>query len=126
MSGDIAFEKEIQRTISVDIRYILFIIDKFANASHLIDEMTIAPSHKEKSKINEEKIIVPAKINAEEEKKETIKQETEKDFQGTLFPIIKTNSFNDAFKKAVLEYGSGENQKFWWKGNIYTTEQKRL
>ena len=45
MSGDIAFENEVQRTISVDIRYILFIIDKFAGASHLIDEMTIAPSH---------------------------------------------------------------------------------
>tara|TARA_B100000902_G_scaffold365033_1_gene385622 strand:+ start:86788 stop:88980 length:2193 start_codon:yes stop_codon:yes gene_type:complete len=44
MSGDITFENEIQRTISVDIRYILFIIDKFAGASHLIDEMTIAPS----------------------------------------------------------------------------------
>ena len=43
MSGDIAFEKEIQRTISVDIRYILFVIDKFAGAKHLIDEMTIAP-----------------------------------------------------------------------------------
>ena len=28
MSGDIAFENEVQRTISVDIRYILFIIDK--------------------------------------------------------------------------------------------------
>ena len=45
MSGDIAFENEVQRTISVDIRYILFIIDKFAGASHLINEMTIAPSH---------------------------------------------------------------------------------
>jgi len=43
MSGDIAFEKEIQRTISVDIRYILFVIDKFAGAKHLVDEMTIAP-----------------------------------------------------------------------------------
>ena len=43
MSGDIAFEKKVQRTISVDIRYIMFIIDKFANASYLIDEMTIAP-----------------------------------------------------------------------------------
>ncbi|MEC7646610.1 MAG: S46 family peptidase [Bacteroidota bacterium] len=45
MSGDIAFENDIQRTISVDIRYILFIIDKFAGAKHLIDEMTIAPKH---------------------------------------------------------------------------------
>jgi hypothetical protein len=41
MSGDIAFEPELQRTISVDIRYVLFIIDKFANAQNLIDEMTI-------------------------------------------------------------------------------------
>lgn len=41
MSGDIAFEPELQRTISVDIRYVLFIIDKFADAQRLIDEMTI-------------------------------------------------------------------------------------
>ena len=41
MSGDIVFEKDLQRTISVDIRYILFIIDKYAGARHLIDEMTI-------------------------------------------------------------------------------------
>lgn len=46
MSGDIAFEKNIQRTISVDIRYILFVIDKYANASYLIDEMTLAPIRK--------------------------------------------------------------------------------
>ena len=41
MSGDIAFEPALQRTISVDIRYILFLIDKYAGASHLIEEMTI-------------------------------------------------------------------------------------
>jgi hypothetical protein len=41
MSGDIAFEDELQRTISVDIRYILFVIDKYAGAQNLIDEMTI-------------------------------------------------------------------------------------
>ncbi|MGB1102259.1 MAG: S46 family peptidase [Crocinitomicaceae bacterium] len=41
MSGDIDFEEEMQRTISVDIRYVLFVIDKYAGASHLIDEMTI-------------------------------------------------------------------------------------
>jgi hypothetical protein len=42
MSGDIVFEKEIQKTICVDIRYVLFIIDKYAGAGHLIEEMTIA------------------------------------------------------------------------------------
>jgi hypothetical protein len=41
MSGDVEFEKDLQRTISVDIRYTLFIIDKFAGAKNLIDEMTI-------------------------------------------------------------------------------------
>ena len=41
MSGDIAFEPELQRTISVDIRYVLFVIDKYAGASHLVDEMTV-------------------------------------------------------------------------------------
>ncbi len=41
MSGDIAFEPELQRTICVDARYVLFIIDKFAGATNLIDEMTI-------------------------------------------------------------------------------------
>jgi len=41
MSGDIIFEPEFQRTISVDIRYVLFIIDKFAGAKHLVNEMTI-------------------------------------------------------------------------------------
>ena len=41
MSGDIAFETELQKTISVDIRYVLFIIDKYAGAKHLINEMTV-------------------------------------------------------------------------------------
>ncbi len=41
MSGDIAFEPKLQRTISVDIRYTLFIIDKYAGATHLIKEMDL-------------------------------------------------------------------------------------
>ena len=41
MSGDIAFEPELQRCIGVDVRYVLFIIDKFAGASWLLDEMEI-------------------------------------------------------------------------------------
>ncbi|MEZ4936359.1 MAG: S46 family peptidase [Crocinitomicaceae bacterium] len=41
MSGDIFFEENIQRTICVDARYILWIIDKYAGAGNLIEEMTI-------------------------------------------------------------------------------------
>lgn len=41
MSGDIAFDPDYKRTISADIRYVLFVIDKFAGAGHLIKEMKI-------------------------------------------------------------------------------------
>jgi len=42
MSGDVFYEPEIQRTIAVDIRYVLWIMDIYAGAGHLVDEMTIA------------------------------------------------------------------------------------
>ncbi len=39
--SDLMYDPAMCRNISVDIRYVLFIIDKFAQATHLIDEMTI-------------------------------------------------------------------------------------
>lgn len=44
MSGDIAFEPDVQRTIGVDVRYVLFVIDKFAGADWLLDEMILVKS----------------------------------------------------------------------------------
>ena len=41
MSSDVMFEPDLQRCINVDIRYVLFIIDKFGGAGHLVDEMDI-------------------------------------------------------------------------------------
>ena len=41
MSGNIAYDPELQRTINVDIRYVLFVIDKYAGATNLIKEMKI-------------------------------------------------------------------------------------
>jgi hypothetical protein len=41
MAGDVIFDDKLQRTISVDIRYVLFLIDKYAGATHLIDELTL-------------------------------------------------------------------------------------
>ncbi len=41
MSGDIAFENQLQKCINMDARYLLFIIEKFAGANRLIEEMTI-------------------------------------------------------------------------------------
>ncbi len=39
--SDIMFNAEICRNITVDIRYVLFIMDKYADAGHLVDEMTL-------------------------------------------------------------------------------------
>ena len=41
MSSDVMFEPDLQRCINVDIRYVLFIVDKFGGAGWLLDEMTI-------------------------------------------------------------------------------------
>ena len=41
MSSDIDFEENLQRCINLDARYMLFIVDKIANAQNLINEMTI-------------------------------------------------------------------------------------
>ena len=46
MSGDINFEPKLQRTINVDARYVLFVIDKFAGATNLIEELTIVKTPK--------------------------------------------------------------------------------
>jgi hypothetical protein len=39
--SDLMYDHDMCRNISVDIRYCLFIIDKFAGAGHLVEEMTI-------------------------------------------------------------------------------------
>jgi hypothetical protein len=41
MSGDVAYEPELQRTIIVDIRYVLWLMDVYAGAGHLVKEMTV-------------------------------------------------------------------------------------
>lgn len=41
MSGDLVFEPTLQRCISVDVRYILFIVDKYAGAGYLLKEMDL-------------------------------------------------------------------------------------
>lgn len=41
MSGDIAFEPALQRTISVDIRYVLFMIDRWGNCPRLVNELKL-------------------------------------------------------------------------------------
>lgn len=41
MSGDLTFENDLQKCINVDIRFVLWTIDKMAGAQNLLDEMTI-------------------------------------------------------------------------------------
>ena len=46
MSSDIKYDVKLQRTICVDIRYVLFVIDKFAGAGYLLDEMKLTGGKK--------------------------------------------------------------------------------
>ncbi|GGG38780.1 S46 family peptidase [Bizionia arctica] len=49
--SDMYYDPEICRNIMVDLRYVLFIVDNYAGAKHLIDEMTLVhPKKKEQSK----------------------------------------------------------------------------
>lgn len=122
MSGDIAFEKEIQRTISVDIRYTMFIIDKFAGATHLINEMTIAPKHAEK--MTEEELAASEMENTSEDPNTIVKELEMKEYLGVQLPVFDIHSFGSAFDMAVDQYGSSKEERFWWHGNVYTTEKK--
>ena len=54
MSGDVNFEPKLQRTINVDIRYVLFIIDKYAGATNLINELDIRKSEPQPVREEEE------------------------------------------------------------------------
>lgn len=48
--SDMNYDPEICRNIMVDVRYVLFIVDKYAGATHLIDEMTLVHPKKEVKK----------------------------------------------------------------------------
>lgn len=41
LSGDIVFEKQWQKTINLDVRFLLWIMDKYHGAGYLLNEMTI-------------------------------------------------------------------------------------
>ena len=41
MSSDIKYDVNLQRTICVDIRYVLFVVDKYAGARYLVDELNV-------------------------------------------------------------------------------------
>ena len=110
MSGDIAFEPELQRCISVDARYILFIIDKFAGATHIIDELTLVDSswyaEKEAEEIKENELV-----------EETI---NESDFNNAETMLTENMNFQDAF---LMHWRNGD-KSFTWNGVVYTTERE--
>lgn len=65
MSGDIKYETELQRTINVDIRYVLFIIDKYAGAKNLIQELTLVNTFSpEKLKAGTSEVASPVSHDA--------------------------------------------------------------
>ena len=76
-----------------------------------INEMTIAP----KRNISEENSNATTEI-----KTESLQQK--RMFKGELIPVLDYNLFEDAFRFAANNYG--ENQRFWWGENVYSTNKK--
>lgn len=122
MSGDIAFENEIQRTISADIRYTLFVIDKFAGAGHLVDEMTIAP--KRPHRMTEEELASQELEAAKEDPLTIVTELGTMNYLGEEIPVLDMHSFGSAFDTAVAQFGSSPSTKFYWRGTVYTTEKR--
>ena len=114
MSGDIAFEDRLQRTISVDVRYILFIIDKFAGASNIIEELTLVKMSDEEraTKEKEETLRVVENIkNLIDEFPEIIHEKCASLGSGSK------QTFSDAFSIAKKNGLS----VFEWNGSKYST-----
>ena len=63
--SDIMFDPEICRNIMVDVRYVLFIVDKFAGASHLVDEMKLVHPKQQKAKAMESSAPAPEETKGE-------------------------------------------------------------
>ncbi|WP_291726058.1 S46 family peptidase [Bernardetia sp.] len=55
MTGDLVFDEQYKRCINVDIRYVLFCIDKLAGATRLIDEMELVSTNNHKHECKKEK-----------------------------------------------------------------------
>ena len=111
MSGDIAFEDKLQRTISVDVRYMLFVIDKFAGASNIIDELTLVQmSDQEKEKKEEAKTLKLI---------ENIKNLVEE------FPEILNETISEpesSFSNEFLKARKNNLSSFEWNGKTYSTD----
>ena len=110
MSGDIAFEPELQRCISVDARYILFIIDKFAGASHIIDELTLIDAdwyaQKNEEELKEELMV-----------ENLIPEDPEDD---KLSKLQENMNFQETF---LMHWRNGD-KSFTWNNVVYTTERE--
>ena len=48
MSSDVMFEPDLQRCICVDIRYVLWTVEKMGGASNIINELTLVGNDKKK------------------------------------------------------------------------------
>jgi hypothetical protein len=42
LSHKIAFDEELNRTICLDVRYLLFVVDKLGGAKNIVDELILA------------------------------------------------------------------------------------
>ena len=75
-------------------------------------------------KMSAEELLAAEMENAANDPNIIVKELAMKEYLGSLIPVMDIHSFSSAFDLAVKQWGSSKNVKFWWRGNVYTTEKK--
>jgi len=99
------------------------LLEKLKQANSEISTQSIAVNRLSSTLGSKEKELKLAQDQLKVNEKNSIKLEV-KQYNGKQFPVFNTYSFSSAFRIAANKYGSSKEQKFWWNGNVFTTEKK--
>ena len=99
------------------------LLKKLKQANSEISTQSIAVNRLSSTLDSKNKELKLAQDELKLNEKNSIKFEV-KEYNGEQFPVFQTYSFSSAFRIAANKYGSSKDQKFWWNGNLFTTEKK--
>jgi hypothetical protein len=99
------------------------LLEKLKQANSEISTQSIAVNKLSSTLDSKEKELKLAQDQLKITEKNSITLEV-KQYHGEQWPVFNTYSFSSAFRIAANKYGSSEEQKFWWNGNVFTTEKK--
>ena len=120
--SDIMYDPEQCRNIALDIRYVLFIVDKFAGAGYLIEEMNLMNVAKreeqKKEKLKNDFIAITDSIKAAPSNTDLLIRRSK------MYQAQNMLSFAENDLEAVLKMNSRDENAMFLLANIYITDKK--